>query len=228
MSLRNNLIFFQKGFRGSVLWKPLDKMENFVFMAPPGRRDLSASSVDLVAVCFLFVQYWSSLVGSRGDECWETCVTEYFWRLCHGRGPSRTTEVPLVLAEVPVVALRHRLAYQTINGAFARRVRMMVGFRGGVFFCFFFLVRLWEWSPNRQSQWRGVCESIHHNIVCPRASFSHTQITEIALTVAYTVTQTCLCTIYTNMTPPPKQNTALPLHPSWPLQCPHMPLLSSS
>lgn len=37
-----------------------------------------------------------------------------------------------------------------------------------------------------------VCESIHHNIVCPRASFSHTGIAEIVLTVAYTVTQTCL------------------------------------
>lgn len=48
----------------------------------------------------------------------------------------------------------------------------------------------------------GVCvfDSIHHNIVCPRASFSHTQIVEIALTVAYTVTQTWLYAIYTNKT----------------------------
>lgn len=72
------------------------------------------------------------------------------------------------------------------------------------FFFFFFE------SPNRQSQAeKGVCEGIHHNIACPRACFSHTRITEIALTVAHTVTHTCLSVIYTNT-----QTPALLVQPS--------------
>lgn len=67
-----------------------------------------------------------------------------------------------------------------------------------------------------------MCEGIHHNIVCPRASFSHTRIIEIALTVAHTVTQTRLCTTYTNKTNTHSFHTK-PVYPSdthtQPCQC---------
>lgn len=94
-----------------------------------------------------------------------------------------------------MVELCHGLAYQALNGAFARKVCMMGGFVGWILF---FIFSESSTLTGNHSGGVCVCDSIHHNIVCPRASFSHTQIVEIALTVAYTATQTWLYAIYTN------------------------------
>lgn len=104
--------------------------------------------------------------------------------------PKKKREVPLVLAEVPMVEICHRLAYQALNWASACWVWMMVRF---------FCCQPMREEPYQEITVEGsvcVCECIHHNIVCPRASSSHTPTVEIALTIAYTVTQSCLCTTH--------------------------------
>lgn len=155
-----------------------------------------ASLVDLVAVCFLFVKYWSSLVGKQkqerrwmlGNKCnWVLLVTLPVERsLQNNRGPCGVSRGPCVGA-LPWACLS---GYK--RGPLQAECVWWWDLEGR-----FFLSACESRALTGNHSGGGVCGGIHHNIVCPRASFSHTRIIEIALTVAHTVTQKYLCTIYT-------------------------------
>ena len=77
-----------------------------------------------------------------------------------------------------MVQLCHGPAHQEIQ---ASRQCIMVDLEGSFFFpfCFFFCQPVRVEPQQAITVGEGVCEGIHHNIVSPRASFSHTRIIEI-------------------------------------------------